>query len=104
MKLLTARRSGTNFRYRVHLDETKTIEQDGVTVPDPAYTLDQTYGAGPRMGGETVPAYTARLTAFETTARREMKALCVEALAAMQTRAQKPSEIGVALAGEGAAL
>ena len=98
MKLLTARRTGGDFRYVVHLDETRTIEQDGATVPDPAFVLDRTWGAGSRRPGETVSAYTARLTAFEAQARAEMRALCLQAVA------MSAPDAGTPLAGEGADL
>ena len=96
MKLLTARRVGTNFRYRVHLDETK-LGPDGA--PDPAYVVENTWGANPRRSSETGPQFTARLTAFEANARAEMRLLCVARLAALQ-----PGDAGTALAGEGATL
>ena len=113
MRLMTSRRIGSDLRYIVHLDPSKTVPDpgwndpgDGSTrplAPDPEWVMDQTYGAGPRSGAETAPQFVARLTAFEASARREMRALCAERLAAMQARG-KPGETGVALAGEGAAL
>lgn len=110
MKLLTARRIGSDFRYVVHLDETKWVtipdpdnEGQTKTVPDPAWVLDRTYGAGPRLAGETATRYRDRLTAFEAAARVEMRALSAEALAAAQAR-ESGTEAGTALEGEGAAL
>jgi hypothetical protein len=103
MNLILARRNGGDFRYQVHLDETKTIpdpDDATKTIPDPAYVLDRTYGAGGRAKNETAAQYTARLTAFESQHRAEMRVSCVEALAALRA----PKVSGTALTGEGQTL
>ena len=90
MKLLTAERTGGDFRFRVHLDTSRTVEVDGAVQPDPEYVLDLTWGAGPRGQAETGPEYTARLTVFEASARREMRVLCVDRLAALSPTTGTP--------------
>ena len=106
MKMLTARRIASDFRYVVWLDETRSVPDPAdatKTIPDPAWTLDRTWGAGPRLAGETVTQYRDRIIAFEVQARAEMRALAVEALAATQARETGPAA-GTALDGEGATL
>ena len=54
MKMLTARRIASDFRYVVWLDETRSVPDPAdatKTIPDPAWTLDRTWGAGPRLAG-----------------------------------------------------
>lgn len=92
MQLLSARRAGSTFRYRVHLDETKL---DAAGQPDPAFILENGWSTEPRGPSETVAAYTARLTVFEAMARREMRLLCQARLAILAPAAD------VSLAGEG---
>lgn len=95
MKLLSARRAGPSFHYRVHLDDTKL---DGGGKPDAGWVLANTWSDAPRASGETVAQFTARLTAFETMARSEMRALCLARLAALTPAAD------TVLTGEGAAF
>lgn len=102
MRLVAARRVGSDFQYRVHLDTTRVVpdqSDDTTTVPDPTWVLEHTFGAGPRGSGETAAQYAARLTAFEAGARNEMRLLAGAALAAAQAR--ETPKAGVALSGEG---
>ena len=80
MQLLSARRTGPTFSYRVHLDVTK-LGADGQ--PDSTWVLALSWSDLPRGLGETVAQFTARLTAFEAMARREMRLLCEARLATL---------------------
>lgn len=95
MQLLTARRSGPTFHYRVHLDATR-LSADGQ--PDSTWVLALSWSDRPRGLGETVAQFTARLIAFEAMARREMRLLCEARLATLSLAP------GTGLPGEGQAF
>lgn len=92
MQLLSARRAGPSFHYRVHLDESK-VGSDGA--PDPAWVLALSWSDRPRGLGETAAQFAARLTAYEAMARREMRLLCQARLAELSPPIEAP------LPGEG---
>lgn len=84
MKLITAREHSTAYRFRVHLDESKTDSQGG---PDPAYVKEYRFSKTPPPG-QTAAEYLARVLAE------------VKALAAMSAAA----DTAVALPAEGTTL
>ncbi|MBU2346586.1 MAG: hypothetical protein KJ888_20545 [Gammaproteobacteria bacterium] len=91
MQLLKARRTGRGFRFVVWLDTTKFLA-DGTT-PDPAWCYPAYWASPPRYDGETTAAYNARLLAWGTGVRADLKASADAALAA-----------GVEAADEGTAM
>lgn len=71
MKVLLARDTGTEFRFRVHLDDTK-VDANGE--PDPEWVEEFAWGKEPPPG-RTPTQYLADI-------QREMKMLCEQRLAA----------------------
>lgn len=96
MQLLSARRVATTFSYSVHLDEARLTSEGA---PDPGWILSCCWSDRPRGAGESLAAFAARLTSYEAMARREMRLLCEDRLAALS-----PPAAGQALPGEGMAL
>lgn len=103
MQLITARRFPRRITFAVWLDTTKTITDPAnppATIPDPAWVLTQDYelGKGERkQPGEADAAYRARIAAWMTDIRSDMRGRCVLRLAELIDA----SDPGVALPGEG---
>lgn len=74
MKILAAEERATEFFYRIHIDDTKLI-QDGT--PDPRYVREFNWGKEPPEG-QSVDQYLAAI-------KREMKLLCEDELRRMTT-------------------
>jgi len=101
MLLVTARRHPDRVRFVVHLDTTRTTTDAlGATIPDPEWVLEQVYPLGTserRQSGETAQAYQARIAAYMTNVRDDLRARCTSRLAELNDL----HDPGVPLPGEG---
>lgn len=100
MQYLIARRYPRRMTLTVHLDTTRTVpdpENVGQTIPDPTWTMSQTWPLPARGTGESAGAYTTRLVAWATGTKTDFQTACAARLAELQDA----TDPGTALPFEG---
>ncbi|MBI4494781.1 MAG: hypothetical protein HY690_18550 [Chloroflexi bacterium] len=103
MRVLLAREELEGFRFRVHLDEGRTVPDPSLPppepgqadprprMPDPRYVMELAWGKEP-PAGQSGGAYLAGI-------RRELRALCAARLAELRSAEAGPGQV-LSLEGE----